>query len=214
MDADPPIIVSASDRPVTRQWERKRILSISVVVAFVLGIVFVGVFNMVLDHTNTEEFCISCHEMKDTVYQEYQATVHNTNRTGVRAVCGDCHVPKPFHLKMLAKVRASNDLLHSILGTIDTPEKFEAHRADMAQRVWQRMKDSDSRECRNCHKDDSFDTSVQKSKRGIKEHEEELLTKKQTCIDCHKGIAHQEPTIPEVSQIDPPGTPTSGSTQE
>jgi cytochrome c-type protein NapC len=215
MDTNPPSIkVSASDRPVMRQRERKRFLSISVVVAFVLGTVFMGVFNMVLDHTNSEEFCISCHEMKDTVYHEYQATIHNTNRTGVRAVCADCHVSKAFFPKLLQKIGATNDLWHTMQGTIDTPEKFEAKRAELAQRVWQRMKANDSQECRNCHKAEFFDTSVQKSQRGIKEHQEELITKKQTCIDCHKGIAHQEPEIPEISQADSPGTTPSGGAQE
>ena len=43
--------------------------------------------------TNTEEFCIGCHEMRDNVYAEYKGTIHDQNRTGVRAICADCHVP-------------------------------------------------------------------------------------------------------------------------
>ena len=39
--------------------------------------------------TNTETFCISCHEMRDNVYAEYEFTIHDENRTGVRATCTD-----------------------------------------------------------------------------------------------------------------------------
>jgi cytochrome c-type protein NapC len=210
MDADPPIKVSASDRPEKRRWERKRILSTSIIVAFVLGIVFAGTFNAVLDWTNTEKFCIDCHEMK-TPHQEYQATIHNKNRTGVRAVCVDCHLPKEFLSKILHKFKATNDIWHTMLGSIDTPEKFEAKRAELAQREWRRLKANDSRECRNCHKAEFFDFDAQSSARGKKQHQEELLTKQKTCIDCHKGIAHQEPEIPEVSSIDLPGIILSSS---
>ncbi len=49
--------------------------------------------NWAREVTNTEEFCISCHKMKDYVYQEYKDTIHYNNRTGVRATCPECHVP-------------------------------------------------------------------------------------------------------------------------
>ncbi|HRE18510.1 MAG TPA: NapC/NirT family cytochrome c, partial [Rhodocyclaceae bacterium] len=61
-------------------------------VIFVLGILFWGGFNTAMEWTNREEFCISCHEMKDNVYQEYRNTIHYSNRSGVRATCPDCHV--------------------------------------------------------------------------------------------------------------------------
>ncbi|MBI3918064.1 MAG: NapC/NirT family cytochrome c [Betaproteobacteria bacterium] len=38
-----------------------------------------------------------------------------------------------------------------MIGTIDTPEKFEKERKMMAENVWKEMKASDSHECRNCH---------------------------------------------------------------
>jgi cytochrome c-type protein NapC len=160
---------------------------------FVLGIVSVVVFNVVMDETNTEEFCISCHEMKDNNYREYQDTIHYANRSGMRATCSDCHVSKEFAPKMIAKIKASMDLYHSVLGTIDTPEKFAARRPELARREWQRMKGNDSRECRNCHDESSFDYGLQ-GYRSVQQHEEGLNTG-QTCIDCHKGIAHKLPAI-------------------
>ena len=158
---------------------------------FIAGIIFWGGFNTAMEATNTLEFCISCHEMKNTVYQEYKKTIHYSNRTGVRAVCSDCHVPKDWVHKVQRKIQASKEVWGKITGVIDTPEKFEAHRLTMAQNEWARMKGSNSRECRNCHSFESMDTDKQKQ-RARKEHGS-ALKDKQTCIDCHKGIAHQKP---------------------
>jgi cytochrome c-type protein NapC len=161
------------------------------VVGFFGGIIFWGGFNTAMEATNTLDFCISCHEMRDTVYQEYKKTIHYSNRTGVRAVCSDCHVPKDWVHKMARKIQASGEVYGKIMGTIDTPEKFEAKRLQLARNEWARMKGSDSRECRNCHTFEGMNTEVQKQ-RARKQHEL-ALRDKQTCIECHKGIAHQKP---------------------
>ena len=160
-------------------------------VGFVAGIIFWGGFNTALEATNSLDFCVSCHEMRDTVYQEYKRTIHYSNRTGVRAVCSDCHVPKDWVHKMARKIQASGEVWGKLTGRIDTTEKLEAKRLTLAEHEWARMKQSDSRECRNCHSFDGMDTEKQKQ-RGKKMHE---LAKKdsKTCIDCHKGIAHKKP---------------------
>ena len=169
----------------------KRIGVTTALLLFVGGIVFWGGFNWALEATNKESFCISCHEMEENVFREYQNTVHYTNRTGVRATCPDCHVPKEWGPKMIRKIQASNEVLHKILGTIDTPEKFNKKRHELAQHEWDRMKKSDSRECRNCHSLESMNPEAQKQ-RARKQHE---MAKEDnmTCIDCHKGIAHHKP---------------------
>ncbi|MBI4757366.1 MAG: NapC/NirT family cytochrome c [Betaproteobacteria bacterium] len=161
------------------------------VVGFIGGIVFWGGFNTGMEATNTLTFCISCHEMQDTVYQEYKKTIHYSNRTGVRAVCSDCHVPKDWVHKMARKIQATGEVYGKIMGTINTPEKFEAKRLELAQHEWDRMKGSDSRECRNCHSFDGMNLEAQKP-RSRKQHEIGLR-KNSTCIECHKGIAHQKP---------------------
>lgn len=163
------------------------------VAGFVGGIIFWGGFNTAMEATNNEQFCISCHEMRDNVYQEYRGTIHYTNRTGVRATCPDCHVPKEWTHKMVRKIQASNELLHKAIGSIDTREKFEEKRIRLANNVWRSMKKTDSRECRNCHDFRSMDFSVQAA-RGSRLHEQGFAEGK-TCIDCHKGIAHRLPPM-------------------
>ena len=160
-------------------------------IGMLLGVLFWGGFNTAMEATNTETFCISCHEMKDNVYMEYQETIHYNNRTGVRATCPDCHVPKDWTHKMIRKVQASREVWGKLTGTIDTRETFEAKRLKLARSEWARMKASDSRECRNCHSFESMDSEAQKQ-RARKQHEM-AIEDNLTCIDCHKGIAHHKP---------------------
>lgn len=161
------------------------------IAAFAGGVIFWGGFNWALEATNTEKFCISCHEMKDNVFVEYKNTVHYSNKTGVRASCPDCHVPKDWKHKMVRKVQASQELVQKALGKIDTPEKFNAHRLELSSRVWRAMKTTDSRECRNCHKFEYMEYSQQEP-RASSLHQK-ALTEGKTCIDCHQGIAHRLP---------------------
>ena len=162
-----------------------------VIVGGVGGIVFWGGFNWALELSNTETFCVSCHEMQTTVFQELKKTVHYENPSGVRAICSDCHVPKEWHYKLLRKVRATNELFHKVFGTVDTPEKFEAARMEMASTVWASMKSTDSRECRNCHLMDSMKFATQT--RPARTKHLKGRERGQTCIDCHQGIAHELP---------------------
>ena len=161
---------------------------------FIAGIIFWGGFNTAMEASNTEKFCTGCHEMKDNVFVEYRDTIHYANRSGVRASCPDCHVPHEWTYKIIRKVQASKELWGMITGKVDTREKFESHRREMAEREWQRMKDTDSRECRNCHNFEYMDFSLQ-GKRGAQMHSTSLASGESTCIDCHKGIAHQLPDM-------------------
>lgn len=182
----------ATKQSFLRGLSRAKILGASIAgaaIIFISGIVFWGGFNTAMEATNTLDFCISCHEMENNVYQEYKKTIHFMNRSGVRAGCPDCHVPKDWTHKIIRKVQASNELYHKVLGTVSTPEKFNEHRLTMAKREWARMKANDSRECRNCHAFDQMD--IEKQKQRARKQHQNAQADGQTCIDCHKGIAHK-----------------------
>lgn len=82
------------------------------VLVLVLGVIvgagLLGTGNAVLSATGTEKFCTtSCHEMSHN-NEEYKGTIHDVNRTGVRATCVDCHTPKqglPYYLRKLYAVQ-------------------------------------------------------------------------------------------------------------
>ena len=190
MANDNPGVVARCWRALRQPSARHSLLAL-LVIGFVAGIIFWGGFNTAMEATNQLEFCIGCHEMRDTVYQEYKETIHYSNRTGVRAICSDCHVPKDWTHKLIRKAQASMEVWGKITGSIDTKEKFEAKRMVLATDEWARMKASGSRECRNCHNFDAMSAELQKQtpyKKHMKAKEEG-----KTCIDCHKGIAHHLP---------------------
>ncbi len=161
---------------------------------FIAGIIFWGAFNTALEATNTEAFCTSCHEMRDNPFEELKPTIHYSNRSGVRATCPDCHVPHKWTDKIARKMQASKEVWGKIFGTINTREKYEAKRLHLAQNEWSRLKANDSLECRNCHEFDSMDFTLQ-AQRASKQHSTALANGEKTCIDCHKGIAHELPDM-------------------
>ena len=150
--------------------------------------------------TNTEKFCVGCHEMRDNVFAEFKGSIHDVNRSGVRAICSDCHVPREPGPMLRRKVRATFELWGHFTGVVDTKEKFEKHRHTLATRVWTRMKETDSLECRNCHKADSMDPDKQSEKARARHAKAKAEGK--TCIDCHFGIAHKEPDGPGPQELE------------
>jgi cytochrome c-type protein NapC len=143
--------------------------------------------------TDTEQFCATaCHSMAAFTTPEWRDSPHYKNTSGVRATCADCHIPRTYPRELIVKARSGiSDIYHELIGTIDTREKYEAHRARMAEDIWAYMAANDSRECRNCHSEEHF----------VLENQEEEAAKAhvtgpeegKTCIDCHKGIAHRTP---------------------
>ncbi len=162
-----------------------------VAVGFFSSIIFWSGLSAGIDATNTLEFCISCHEMRDNVYQEYKETIHYSNRSGVRASCSDCHVPRDWRHKIMRKIQASHEVWGKLTGVIDTPEKFEARRMEMASKEWKRKKSRDTHECRNCHSFTAME--VKKQRPSAQKKHAEAQEQGGTCIDCHKGIAHLLP---------------------
>lgn len=172
---------------------KKRIGLVLLVVGVLVGIVGLLLAQQALHKTSDTAFCLSCHSMSKP-FEEYQGTVHFSNQKGVRAECADCHIPKSGMSYLFAKLKASKDVYHEFVsGKIDSDDKFEAHRQEMAETVWKELKASDSATCRSCHTFDAMDIASQS------ESAQKMHTKAQkdgeTCIDCHKGIAHFPPEI-------------------
>jgi nitrate/TMAO reductase-like tetraheme cytochrome c subunit len=155
-----------------------------------------GGFSAGVAYSNTMAFCTSCHEMRDFVYAEYQHTAHFSNASGVRAECADCHVPRAFWPKMVRKVEATfNELPKHFMGTLDSEAKFEAQRPRLAGRVWAAMKANDSRECRECHTTTAM--ALEEQRPRARAQHQDAVSSGETCIDCHKGIAHKLPPTPD-----------------
>jgi cytochrome c-type protein NapC len=170
-------------------------------VGLAAGLVFYASVGSFMVYANSEEFCANaCHEMQVHMAAEYKGTIHDTNRTGVRATCNDCHVPHDYIPNYAAKLGLLSDYWgHFVTRSIDTKEKFEAKRYELAKRVWVYMKENDSRECRHCHNTARMDPE-KVSEKAQKRHEKGRL-EGLTCIDCHFAIAHTEPNGPGPQEL-------------
>ncbi len=168
-------------------------LGVLVTGGFIAGAVTWQGFNIAMEATNQEQFCLNCHTMHDNLLPELQKTVHWNNRTGVRARCPDCHVPHNFTDKIARKMQASREVWGQLVGTIDTREKFKEHRIVLARREWKRLSANGSRECRVCH--DYGDMDFNSMRPASQVRMRRAAERNQSCIDCHKGIAHQLPDM-------------------
>jgi nitrate/TMAO reductase-like tetraheme cytochrome c subunit len=147
--------------------------------------------------TGTDEFCgNTCHSHEKFVYPEHKLSPHYANRTGVRAMCVDCHVPHGYPEKLFYKARVGMlDAYAELRGTISTQAKFDQERWRLANIVWEEMRADNSANCRTCHNPQAMDSKKQ-SEDAVKQHKK-FAAGKATCIDCHTGVAHKEPEEPK-----------------
>lgn len=160
--------------------------------AFGLGMIALGSMNTVIHATSSNEFCFSCHSHEVNIRPEYEASSHFSNGSGVRAYCADCHLPQDNWFELTwTKAVVSLDIIPELMGKLDTPEKYDAHRAEMAEAVWTKFRDNDSKFCRNCHSFNAMNFEAQE-RRSARRHAR-AQEAGQTCIQCHYGIVHKLP---------------------
>jgi cytochrome c-type protein NapC len=152
------------------------------------ALVLILAYDVTMHATGTEEFCISCHSIRENTWPQFQESSHFANASGVNATCSDCHLPKEFVPKLVRKVQAAREVWGELRGVIDTPEKYAAHAPAMKAREIARLTANDSRECRNCHSAERMLLELQSVK--AQEYHGAMERQGKTCIDCHQGIAH------------------------
>ena len=152
-------------------------------------------FNLSMQMTNSNEFCVGCHIGMDTVVEEYYESIHYKNVHGLSASCADCHVPEPFLEKMETKIRSGIKDVYKKYWVKDINlENFESeHRLRLAEHVWQTMDEQKSSTCMKCHDVAKMDKESQPG-RAARRHDPAYWEETgKSCIDCHTGIAHKRP---------------------
>jgi nitrate/TMAO reductase-like tetraheme cytochrome c subunit len=157
-----------------------------------IGAILLGTTNWIVHKSSSNDFCFGCHSHEMFIKPEYEASSHFKNAAGVQVMCKSCHLPEDnwFEL-MVTKVVVSADIIPELRGKIDTKEKYEAHRGEMAATVWAEMLADDSRFCRSCHSFAQMNTEAQNSM--AKRMHPKAAQSGQTCIECHRGIVHALP---------------------
>ena len=190
----------ADDQPgaLRRDWRRLRspsarwsVLAL-LILGFVIGAIAIIGTQVMVHVTGTDEFCgAACHSMQ-WVAKEHRESLHGANRTGMRATCHDCHIPREYpELLWYKAVAGTRDVIGEIRGIISTEEKFNAERMHMAAQVWTEYKANDSRACRGCHQ--FSQQMLAKQPEIVRAIHAPVHEGNATCIDCHKGVGHAAP---------------------
>ncbi|WP_025823184.1 pentaheme c-type cytochrome TorC [Shewanella marina] len=179
----------------SRPSSKYSVLTIAIIAIFI-SLLGVFTFHESIEYSSSTEFCVSCHSMKEN-YNEYKNTIHFKNPMGVRAECRNCHIPENNPIDfMKAKLGGVGDIYSEFISKdINTPLKFEQHRQEMAENVWNMMKETNSAPCKSCHSYTAMDHAKQSPAAAAAMTDAEA--KNMNCIECHKGIAHQLPMMNE-----------------
>ncbi|MFW2403512.1 MAG: NapC/NirT family cytochrome c [Gammaproteobacteria bacterium] len=186
-------MTDSNDSSLWKRPQSKWLLGIPLgaVIAFALGAIALGTMNWVLHQTGTNEFCYVCHSHTEFIKPEYEASSHFMNTSGVQADCSDCHVPHDWWGTVWLKTRATLDIIPELAGKLDTAEKYESHRREMAMAVWETYRDNDSAYCKTCH---TFENMVlENQERRAQRRHAKAAEDGTTCIECHQGIVHKLP---------------------
>jgi len=137
----------------------------------------------------SQEFCTSCHIENDENKPKNKLTIHHSRKGDVPADCVDCHTLNPLTHRIFHEIQARYESLQKLIDSTYSAEQLEEKRLRLAKQVWETMKSNNSSECRACHTDEAMNPRLQTPE--AKKQHLDAFKSGATCIDCHKGIAHQ-----------------------
>jgi cytochrome c nitrite reductase small subunit len=162
----------------------KKTLGLGVLGGVILTLILVLASGFMVEATNTDRFCVTCHAMKP-FRTAWENSVHGGNNPrGVAAQCVDCHLPHGNFVEyIVAKgYTGSRDVYMNL--TIDTA----LH--DWAGRTKFRREFTYDNACRQCH----LDLQPKGMKvSGILAHAQYLNgSVDKHCVDCHEHVGHKD----------------------
>jgi len=150
-----------------------------------LTILVVLASGFMIETTNTDTFCVSCHAMNPFRDAWTQSVHGGRNPQGFRAQCVDCHLP---HGNFVEYVTAK-----AITGTGDVVQNIilDVNEFDwMGNSEKRRLKFTYDSACRRCHQ--QLDAAPGMPRGGFLAHRAYLrgdTTKK--CAECHPHVGHK-----------------------
>lgn len=197
MSIDDPLGASRSE---TRgnAGRRRFLWIISWALGFVLlGVVFVALTTHLVNWSSSDKFCgATCHSMT-WVNAAYQRGPHYTNSVGVRATCGDCHIPydaghanaiEYVQLLLFKADRGAKDFWGEATKTIATKEEWEQRRPALRSTFQAYLTQHNYITCRGCHSLQSFGGPRSHMKLII--HQGMVKADSYDCLQCHANIGH------------------------
>jgi nitrate/TMAO reductase-like tetraheme cytochrome c subunit len=184
---------SPANKPAPRS---RRLLIVCGAVGLLIGVAAVAATTEMVHWSSTTEFCgTACHNMT-WAKEAYERGAHFKTASGVTAGCADCHIPyestkaNPLQYVALLSFKAKAgavDAYHTMLGTIETKEKWEANRERLTSTAEKWMSGNKFMTCRGCHDVTKFKSG---SEMSDVDHAGLLKEDNFDCLDCHEGVGH------------------------
>jgi nitrate/TMAO reductase-like tetraheme cytochrome c subunit len=157
----------------------------------------VALTNTFVNYTSTDSFCgTTCHSMTWAA-ATYKRSPHFDNRFGVRATCGDCHIPydanhptpmQYIRLLLFKADRGAKDVWGELTKRMRTEEEWEKRRPQLAATVAHFLKTHDSITCRGCHTLEAFSGPRNAMTQLV--HQDVIQADTVDCLECHAGVGH------------------------
>ncbi len=174
-----------------------------------LGVAFVALTNQAVNWSSSDNFCgTACHTMTWPAAAYHQSS-HYTNNVGVRASCGDCHIPydsghatavEYVKLLLFKADRGGKDIWYEINRSIATKEEWERRRPALSANFETYLKQHNYITCRGCHSLESF--GGQRSHMKLVIHQGLVTADSYDCLQCHANIGHvyEQPSSKQTSK--------------
>ena len=178
---------------------RRRILWIFTGAVFFvfLGVALAALTNHAVMWSSSEQFCgTTCHSMTWAAAAYHQST-HYINNVGVRATCGDCHIPydsghataaEYVKLLLFKADRGAKDYWYESKKSIATKEEWDKRRPELSKYFENYLTQHNYITCRGCHSLLSFGGPNSHMKQVI--HEGMVKADSYSCLECHANIGH------------------------
>ena len=178
-------------------WRRVLWVSSWALVFVFLGVVLAALTNHAVMWSSSDRFCgTTCHSMTWAAAAYHQST-HYINNVGVRASCGECHIPYDSghataveYVKLLffKAERGVKDFWYESQKSIATKEEWEERRPALGDNFENYLTQHNYITCRGCHSLLSFGGPNSRMKLVI--HQGMVKADSYNCLECHANIGH------------------------
>jgi nitrate/TMAO reductase-like tetraheme cytochrome c subunit len=161
------------------------------------GVALVAVTNKAVIWSSSNAFCGTvCHSMTWAAAGYHQAP-HFINASGVRASCGQCHIPYDSshatateYVKLLwfKADRGAKDFWNESRKSIATKELWEKRRPQLAAEFDSYLERHNYITCRGCHTLEAFGGPRSHMKTLI--HKGVIKANDVNCLQCHQNVGH------------------------
>ena len=168
-----------------------------------LGVALVALTNQAVIWSSSDRYCgTTCHSMT-WANTAYQRSPHYINSVGVRASCGECHIPydaghataiEYIKLLLFKGDRGVKDFWFAARNSIATEDEWEKRRPALSNTFENYLIQHNYITCRGCHSLQSFGGRLSRMKLVI--HRGLVKEDSYACLQCHTNIGHlyKEPT--------------------